>query len=305
MTIQRSFCTGPSSTCCWPTRCSASSNSTWDAGAVALNGPLRHADTLLIDRLFQSHANETARQQIEVRVGELAAQDDLAGARVDRDVGEQQLARQRIEAAVVLDQRGLGLALAYLLQLTGSEGAAQFVEFTGRLGEVGVNRVQLLDQGQRRGFVLPDQRAFGDQRAADAPGNRRGDGGVTQVQFRPLHRGLVGGDVGGCLAYRRPGVVVVLAADGIAFDQLGIALLLQARLEGIGLGLAQRGLGAVQVSLERCRVDAKQHVALFHVAAFTEGPLQHHAGHPGADFGDARRGNAPAQFAADRQWPGR
>ena len=54
-----------------------------DAGAVALNGPLRHADTLLIDRLFQSHANETARQQIEVRVGELAAQDDLAGARVD------------------------------------------------------------------------------------------------------------------------------------------------------------------------------------------------------------------------------
>ncbi|MNL25964.1 hypothetical protein D3C87_1474680 [compost metagenome] len=101
-----------------------------------------------------------------------------------------------------------------------------------------MNRVELLDQGQWRGFVLPDQGAFGDQRAADAPGNRRGDGGVAQVQFRPLHRGLVGGDVGRGLAYGRPGVVVVLAADGIAFDQLGVTVLLQARLEGIGLGFA-------------------------------------------------------------------
>ena len=170
-----------------------------DAGAVTLDGPLRHADALLVDRLLQAHAHETAGQQVEVRVGEFAAQDDLAGARVDGDVGEQQLARQRIEAAVVLDQRGFGLALADLLQLTGTEGAAQVVEFTGRLGEVGVNRVQLLNQRQRRGFVLPDQRAFGDQRATDAPGNRRGDGGVTEVQFRPLHGGLVGGDVGGGL----------------------------------------------------------------------------------------------------------
>jgi hypothetical protein len=81
-----------------------------DTGAVTLDGPLRHADAFAIDRLFQAHAHETARQQVEVRVGELAAQDDLAGAWVDRDVAEQQLARQRVEAAVVLDQRGLGLS---------------------------------------------------------------------------------------------------------------------------------------------------------------------------------------------------
>jgi hypothetical protein len=91
-----------------------------------------------------------------------------------------------------------------------------------------VDRVQLLDQRQWRGFVLPDQRAFGDQRAADAPGNRRGDGGVAEVQLRALHRGFVGGDIGGGLPHGGAGVVVVLAADGLVVDQLGVALLLQA-----------------------------------------------------------------------------
>jgi len=45
----------------------------------------------------------------------------------------------------------------------------------------------------------------------------------------------------------------------------------------------------------------KQHVALFHVVTFLEHPLQHHAGDPGAHFGDARCGNAPAEFAGDGQ----
>ncbi|MNP13620.1 hypothetical protein D3C76_1059080 [compost metagenome] len=167
-----------------------------------------------------------------------------------------------------------------------------------------MDRVQLLDQRQRRGFVLPHQRAFGDQRAADAPGNRRRHRGITQVQFRSLHGGFAGGDVGSGLPRGGPGVVVVLAADGVAFDQLGVTLFLQPGLERIGLGLAQRGVGAVQVGLERRRVDAEQHIALFHVAAFAKGPLQHHAGHAGTDFGNARRGNPPAQFAADRQRAG-
>src|SRR3546814_7092389 len=58
-------------------------------GAVALESSLRHADTLTVDGLLQSHAHEAAWQQVEVRVGNLAAQGDLAGARVDGDVGEQ------------------------------------------------------------------------------------------------------------------------------------------------------------------------------------------------------------------------
>ncbi|MNP13621.1 hypothetical protein D3C76_1059090 [compost metagenome] len=92
---------------------------------------MRHADALLVDPLLQAYAHEAAGQQVEIGIGEFAAQDDLAGTRIHRDVGEQQLARQRVEAAVVLDQRGLDLVLADLLQLAGTEGAAQVVEFTG------------------------------------------------------------------------------------------------------------------------------------------------------------------------------
>ncbi|MNL16898.1 hypothetical protein D3C87_1379620 [compost metagenome] len=166
-----------------------------------------------------------------------------------------------------------------------------------------MDRVQLLNQRQWRGFVLAHQRAFGDQRTTDAPGNRRGDGGVAEVQFCPVDSGFVGGDIGGGVPNGDPGVVVVLAADGIAFDQLGVSLFQQLGLKRIGLGLAQRGFGAVQVSLERRRVDAEQHIALFHVTAFTEGALQDHARHAGTHFGHARCGNPPAQFAADGQWP--
>ncbi len=80
--------------------------------------------------------------------GEFAAQDHLASAGVDADIGEQQLARQRVGTAVILDQRGLGLVLPDLLQLPGTQGAAQVIQLAGRLGQVGVDRIQLLDQRQ-------------------------------------------------------------------------------------------------------------------------------------------------------------
>ncbi|MNZ70153.1 hypothetical protein D3C78_884780 [compost metagenome] len=167
-----------------------------------------------------------------------------------------------------------------------------------------MDRVQLLDHRQGRAFVLPHQCTLGHQRPANAPGDRRGDGGITQVQPGQRDSGLAGGNVGGGLQGIGPCVVVVLGADGLVRDQAGVALLLKSGLEGIGLGLAQCGLGTVQVGLERCRVDAKQHLALFHIAAFAEGALQNHTGDPGAHFGDTRSGNPPAQFAADRQRAG-
>ncbi len=151
---------------------------------------------------------------------------------------------------------------------------------------------------------LPDHCAFGDQRAADASGNRRGDSGVAKVQPGAFDRRLAGGHVGGGLPGVGPGIVVVLAADGLVVDQLGVALLLQFRLERVGLGLAQYRLGAIEIRLERCRIDPEQHLALFHVAALAKGPLQHHAGDAGTHLGHARRGNAPGQFAADRQRSG-
>ncbi|MNP80337.1 hypothetical protein D3C76_1784130 [compost metagenome] len=79
--------------------------------------------------MFQAYPHEAAGQQVEVGIGELAAQNDLPRARVDGDVAEQQFARQRVKGAVILNQRGFGLTLADLLQLAGAEGPAQVVEF--------------------------------------------------------------------------------------------------------------------------------------------------------------------------------
>lgn len=234
-----------------------------DTGAVTLHGALRHGQAVGNRRLLQAHTDEATGEQIEIRVREFAAQDDLAGARVDGDIGKQQLARQRIKAAVILNQRGFDLILTDLLQLPGAERTAQFIEFTGRLSDVGVNRIELLNQRQWRGFVLPDQGAFSHQRPTNTPGNRRSDGGVTQAEFRPLDRSLVGGNVSGSLSGRGAGVVVVLSADGLVADQLRVTLLLQFRLKRIGLGFAQCGFGAVEVSFERCRVDAEQHLTFF------------------------------------------
>src|SRR3546814_6222725 len=45
---------------------------------------------------------------------------------------------------------------------------AQAQQFTARLGDVDVDRVELLHGGQRRGLVGGDQRALGHRRLADA-----------------------------------------------------------------------------------------------------------------------------------------
>ena len=48
-------------------------------------------------------------------------------------------------------------------------GTAQAQHLGRRLREVDVHRIDLLDERQRRRLGLADQRAFGHQRAADAP----------------------------------------------------------------------------------------------------------------------------------------
>ncbi|MNG13008.1 hypothetical protein D3C84_966590 [compost metagenome] len=94
---------------------------------------------------------------------------------------------------------------------------------------------------------------------------------------------------------------MVLAADGVDGDQFAVALILQARLVACGLGLGQGCAGAVVIRLERRRVDAEQHVALFDVAALTVHALEHHAGHTGADLGGTRGEDTAIELGADGQ----
>ena len=167
--------------------------------------------------------------------------------------------------------------------------------------QVNLNRVQLLDARQRCHFTLANQGTFGDQRTTDTPGNWRCHGGIAQIQFCPLHSGLVGGDFGLCLQRLRAGIVVVLTAHGIAVDQGAVTLVLQFCLEGKCLGFAQCCLRAVQIGLQWRRINNKQHVPLFDFAAFFESALEDDTRHPRADLRDTRRNHAATQFVIDRQ----
>ena len=72
---------------------------------------------------------------------------------IDLGVGEQQLAVERIERAVVEHEAHLGGIGRDALEVAALEGAAQLVELGDRLGEVGIDRIELLDGGEV-GLVL-------------------------------------------------------------------------------------------------------------------------------------------------------
>src|SRR3546814_5139691 len=69
----------------------------------------------------------------------------------------------------------------------GIESAAEFHQLVGGLGEIGVDRIELPDDGQHHVATGRDQRPLGDQRAPDAPADRRLHLGVLQVQRSEEH----------------------------------------------------------------------------------------------------------------------
>src|SRR5690606_31015835 len=98
-------------------------------------------------------------------------------------IREQQPAGERVERAVAQDQ--LDLRARRALQMAGLDRLLQAQQIGVALGEIGVDRVELLDCRQMGRFALADQRALGHQGAADAPGDRCGDVGVPEIEFRP------------------------------------------------------------------------------------------------------------------------
>ena len=147
-----------------------------------------------------------------------------------------------------------------------------------------------------RGFALPHQCPFGHQGAADAPGNRRSDAGVIQVDAAGLHRCLARSHVGLCLFVRCHGVGIFLLADRIGGQQGLVALGKRSRLRQVGLGAGQRGLGTLQGRSIGCGVYGKQWLACLHVTAFAEQPLLQNAGSAGAHLRHARGFQAPGQL---------
>jgi hypothetical protein len=214
------------------------------------------------------------------------AQGDLAGAAIHRDVGEQQ-------GAFALDIGAIDAQRQGLISCTGNlaigDGGAQTQGIGGWLGEVGVDRVELLNAGEQGGFTLADQCTFGHLGAANAPGNGRAHFGVTQVQACGFHAGLGRALVGLGALQGSLGHIEVLLADRIDLHQWLVALDRGLRLEQLRLGAGQFALGTGQGGLERCRVDLEQQVAGLDVGAFLEGAFEHDAGDPSAYFGDPYR----------------
>lgn len=247
---------------------------------------MRHQDRLLVGALRRAHAHVHARQENAVGIVEAPAQADLARAAVDRHVGEHQRALALVVGAFDLGRQRLVVATG---QRTIFQCLAQAQGIGGRLSEIDIDRVELLDTRQQRGIALPHQCPFGGKRTADAPGDRRGDRGVTQVQARGLHVGLGRTHGGLGAAQLGGGAVEVLLADRFDLDQRLVTLDPRLGLLLYRLGAGLVALGSRQGGLERRRVDLEQHIAGLDVGAFFEAFVQDDAGHPGAHLGDPHR----------------
>ena len=237
-------------------------------------------------RLLQLHAHIQARQQIALGIGHFSAQRNLAGGRVHRQIGKQQASWLAVGRTVFQhDAHACGVLAARFLELAALHGTAQLQGFAGGLREVDVHRVDLLNDRQRRGFALPDQRAFGHQRAADAARDRRRHAGVVQVDAAGLHGGFANGHIGLGLLVGGHGIGVLLLADGIGRQQRLVAVGQRLGLDQVGLGAGQRGLGALQGSGVGRSVNGEQRLPGLDIAAFAEQALLHDSGGTGAHLG--------------------
>ncbi len=183
------------------------------------------------------------------------------------------------------------------------ELALELVGFRHRLGEVGIDRIELLDGREMRRLVLPDEGAFGHQRAPDPSGNRSADGRIVEVELRARHRGLLRRDLGIGLAPRRDGDVVLRFRGRLPGQQRFLPLLLARREELRRLRLRQRGLGAFEVDLERLGIDAIEDAALLHQAALLEATLDDDPRDARTNLGDADRRDAARQLFGQRDLP--
>ena len=202
--------------------------------------------------------------------------------------------------AVFHHQPHLGARPARPLELAGLERAAQAQGLGRRLREVHVQAVHLLDQRHLGRLALPDQRAFGDERAADAAGDRRAHGGVIDVELRGLHGGLGGGDIGLRLLHCRLCGDPFGLADGLGGDQRLVARQRGLGLREVGFGLGLGGGGAVERGAVRRGVQLVERLAGLDLGAFGEQALLDDAGDAGPHLRGAPGFEAARQLGADR-----
>ena len=183
-------------------------------------------------------------QQALARPALVRVQAEAEGQRLGRRRLRELLGLDRLAHRAVLEQRGLGDV------------------------EVDVDRVHRDDRGQQRvGAAGPDQVALGEQRAAGAAGDGRGDVRVLEVQFGALLLGRGGQDAR--LERLHVGLLLLhlLLARSALAQQLLEARALLARGQQLRLERPAVGARLVHAGLEGPRVQREERVAGRHPAA--------------------------------------
>ena len=253
------------------------------------NGALRQSIRLWQRQPRRVHAHIHAGQEQPVRIGKFAAQQDLSRAALDADIAEQQAALALLAFSFNADAQG---------RCAGFAGGSLLAQLQGGghgLLEIGIHGIQLLDHGQRRGFILTDQRTFSDQGAANAATDGGGDAGIAQIQACRIDIGLRHAACG--LGHLQCGLggIVFLAADSFDLNQFAVALQPCSGIEKIRLGARQCAFGVGQRGTQRGGVDLKQLLPGLDLAAFFKMALQQNAGHSRPHFGAAHGLDAAGQ----------
>ena len=90
-----------------------------------------------------------------------------------------------------------------------SNARRSLLHLRDRLGEIGIDRIELLDRGETGRLVLHHQRALAHQRRADDAADRRTDRRVIEIELRARDFGLAAADLGLGLALGADGLFVL------------------------------------------------------------------------------------------------
>ena len=111
--------------------------------------------TPLLDLIANIHSG----QQQQLGIGKLAAQRYLPSPRIDRCIGEQQSSFMGIDLAIIQDEAHLGRSAVF--KRSRLELASELAQLGGRLGEICIDGIELLDGCDMRRFGLTNQRTLG------------------------------------------------------------------------------------------------------------------------------------------------
>jgi len=270
------------------------------AAFVAGNPDLRNQQTLGLDPFDNARAHEHAGQQDRLGIGEGRAQSHRSGVLVDGHIGKLQAAFDRIDIAIGQDQLHARAAGAGIADRTAGHRGLQVEQLRRRLRDVDIDRVEMLDRGERVGLPGLHQRARRDQRTPDTPGNRRFYAREAQVDLRAEQRSARGHDRGAGLAGGGIGVVGILLADRVGGHELVIALRLQLRRCDRCLGVGQLALRIQDRGAIGRILDHIQHLPGMDDRTLLEQAAAHDARNLRPDIGCFQRGNLARQLGGQR-----